>query len=123
MWIALGLLIGALIGFFLPYKIPVAFSKYVSVSFLAGLDSVLGGTRAGLEQRFQLAIFVSGFIANLIMAGLLTYIGDMLGADLYLAAVVTFGVRIFQNLAYIRRDLLGLTREAEQSNSSNVSGS
>lgn len=32
---------------------------------------------------------------------MLTYVGDMLGVDLYLAAVVTFGVRIFQNLVLI----------------------
>jgi small basic protein len=37
----------------------------------------------------------------------LTYVGDMLGVELYYAALVTFGVRIFENLAIIRRDLIG----------------
>lgn len=108
MWILLGLLLGIVVGFLLPYQVPVAMAKYVSVSLLAGLDSVLGGTRAGIEKRFRLNVFVSGFATNLVMAGLLTWLGDLLGADLYLAAVVTFGVRIFQNLAFIRRDLIGV---------------
>ncbi|NTW05851.1 MAG: small basic family protein, partial [Peptococcaceae bacterium] len=36
----------------------------------------------------------------------LAFIGERLGIDLYLAAVVAFGVRLFQNLAIIRRNLL-----------------
>ncbi|MDA8229457.1 MAG: small basic family protein, partial [Desulfitobacterium hafniense] len=39
-------------------------------------------------------------------AGLLAYVGDRIGVDLYLAAVVAFGVRLFQNLAIIRRHFL-----------------
>lgn len=107
MQVLVGLLIGVMIGYFVPYQLPIAVAKYVSVSFLAGLDSVLGGTRAGIEQRFDFLVFVSGFLANLLLAGVLTYVGDQLGVDLYLAAVVTFGVRIFENLALIRRDLIG----------------
>ena len=46
-------------------------------------------------------------MANTLLAAGLTYLGDMLGVDLYLAAVVVFGVRIFENLAKIRRLILG----------------
>ena len=106
MWIFVGLLVGVGIGFAVPFQLPLALSKYISVSFLAGLDSVLGGARAGIEERFDYLVFSSGFFFNLILAGVLTYIGDQLGVDLYLAAVVTFGVRIFENLAFIRRDLI-----------------
>lgn len=106
MLVALGLLLGLLIGFYLPYSLPFTVSKYVGVAFLAGLDSVLGGTRAGVENKFDFVLFTSGFISNTLLAVFLTLAGDVLGVDLYLAAVVTFGVRIFQNLAYIRRDLI-----------------
>lgn len=104
--ILLGLLFGVLIGLLIPYQLPTATAKYVSVSFLAGLDSVLGGTRAGIEKKFDFAVFVSGFITNLLLAALLTWVGDVLGVDIYIAALVTFGMRIFQNLGYIRRDLI-----------------
>jgi small basic protein len=104
--IAMG--VGVWIGLYLPFTVPLAVAKYVSVSFLAGLDSVLGGTRAGIEDRFDMSVFVSGFWTNLILAGLLTWLGDQLGVEMYLAAVITFGRRIFENLAIIRRDLIGV---------------
>lgn len=106
MWIVVGLLLGVILGMWLPYHFPVAFSRYVSVAILAGLDSVLGGTRAGMETRFDTAVFTSGFVVNALLAVLVTWIGVVLGADLYLAAVVTFGIRIFSNLGHIRRHLL-----------------
>jgi small basic protein len=90
-----------------PYQIPVAYSRYVSVGILAGLDSVIGGTRAGMETRFDALVFASGFVVNTILAVLVTWIGVVLGADLYLAAVVTFGMRIFTNLGAVRRLILG----------------
>lgn len=108
MWIFLGLLVGVFIGLIFPQEFypPYAFSKYISVSFLAGIDSVLGAVRAGIEKKFNLGIFLSGFFANALLAAILTWVGDQLGVDLYLAAVVTFGVRVFDNLAYIRRDII-----------------
>ena len=37
------------------------------------------------------------------MAAFLVYIGDRLGIDLYYVALLAFGLRIFQNLAILRR--------------------
>ena len=37
----------------------------------------------------------------------LVWVGDQLGVDLTTAIVVVFGVRIFQNLAAIRRRVFG----------------
>ena len=51
-------------------------------------------------------IFISGFLVNAIVAVLLTFIGDRLGLDLYLVALITFGLRIFDNVALIRRHFL-----------------
>lgn len=113
MWAIAGLILGILIGTQLPFELPPAYSKYVSVAFLAGLDSVLGATRAGIEGKYDFAIFASGFVTNIFLAALLTYMGDRLGVDLYLAAIVTFGVRIFGSLAIIRRDLIVSRQPAE----------
>ncbi|MCL6548790.1 MAG: small basic family protein [Alicyclobacillus sp.] len=104
MWLpVLGLLIGVAIGFVSNVQIPVAYSSYLSIAILAALDTVFGGIRASLEKSFDDAVFLSGFFFNTLVAALLAYIGVQLGVDLYLAAVVAFGVRLFQNIAVIRR--------------------
>jgi small basic protein len=56
---------------------------------------VLGATRAELEGTYNHRVFITGFFANALLAGLLTFIGDRLGVELYLAAIVAFGVRLF----------------------------
>lgn len=107
MWLPfLGLLLGLAIGWFSPFTVPVEYSKYLSVAILAALDSVFGGVRAAQEEHFDSTVFLTGFFTNILLASLLAYIGDRVGVDLYLAAVVAFGVRLFNNLAIIRRHLL-----------------
>ena len=99
----IGVLIGATVGFLLPYTYNTAYSLYISVAILACLDSVFGGVRANLENTFSIRIFVSGFFGNAILAAFLAYIGDRLGVPLYYAAIFTFGSRLFDNFAKIRR--------------------
>ncbi|HVJ48203.1 small basic family protein [Desulfitobacterium sp.] len=107
MWLPiLGLLLGLGIGWFSPFTVPVEYAKYLSVAILAALDSVFGGLRAAQEEHFDSTVFLTGFFTNTLLASLLAYIGDRIGVDLYLAAVVAFGVRLFNNLAIIRRHLL-----------------
>ncbi len=100
----LGLLIGILITYlFLDIPIPSEWAAYLSLAALAGLDTAFGGWRASLEGRFHPDVFVSGFIVNALLASILAYLGDRLGVDLFLAAVVTLGGRMFLNLSLIRR--------------------
>ena len=54
----------------------------------------------------RLAILVTGFFTNILLAAGLAYLGDLLGLDLYLAAVIAFGLRIFSNLGAIRRHFI-----------------
>jgi len=90
----------------MPVLLPFIYAKYLSIAILAALDSVFGGIRGYMEDGFDTTIFVSGFIVNALLAAGLAYIGDKLGVELYLAAVIVFGARIFQNLAIIRRYLV-----------------
>lgn len=111
MWIAFwlgifGLALGTIIGLNIPLLLPGSFAKYMSVAALAALDSIFGGIRAGLEDTFDNTVFLTGFFSNALLAAGLAFAGERLGMDLYLAAVVAFGVRLFQNLAIIRRHLL-----------------
>ncbi len=107
MWLPiLGLLLGIGIGSTLAIPIPGIFAKYLSVAVLAALDSVFGGLKSIIEDKFDGAVLLTGFFTNALLAALLAFLGDRLGVDLYLAAVFVFGVRIFQNLAIIRREML-----------------
>lgn len=102
----LGIIIGILIGVLFPVSIPQDYAKFFSVALLATLDTVFGGLRSATEEKFDNTIFISGFFTNALLAALLVYIGDRLGIDLYYIAMLTFGLRIFQNLAMIRRYFL-----------------
>lgn len=107
MWLPfIGLLVGILLGFLVSVEIPLGYVKYTAIAILAAIDTALGGVRAQLETRFDLAIFLSGFVINAGFAALLAGIGDLLGLDLYLGAVIAFSIRIFDNVGFIRRDLL-----------------
>lgn len=100
------LLLGFAIGQFTKISIPAALAPYMSVALLAALDSVLGGVRATLEDTFDDLIFVTGFFSNALLAGALAFLGDKLGVNLYMAAIFAFGVRLFENLALIRRIII-----------------
>jgi small basic protein len=107
-WIPLiGLAIGIALGLSVNVMIPAQYSSYLSIAILAALDTVFGGIRAGLERNFDSKVFITGFFSNTLLAAFLAFIGEQLGVDLYLAAVFAFGVRLFQNIAVIRRLLLG----------------
>ncbi|ATW25253.1 small basic family protein [Candidatus Formimonas warabiya] len=111
MWFPIiGLIIGILLGSIFTVSVPVFYAKYMSVAVLAALDSLLGGFRGLLEDSFDGTILLSGFFTNALLAALLAYLGDHLGVDLYLAAVIAFGIRLFGNLGFIRRDLINRWR-------------
>lgn len=99
----LGLALGLLLGSYCPLIIPVTYSKLFSVALLAALDSVFGGFRSAMDDKFDNTVFMSGFFVNGLLAAFLVYVGDRLGIDLYYVALLAFGLRIFQNLAIIRR--------------------
>ena len=100
--IVLGCLIGVIAGMYAPI-IPYTMSGYVAISIIAALDSVFGGIASTIKGNFDLKIFVSGFFGNAILSILLTYLGQKLNVDIYLAAIVVFVGRMFTNLAIIRR--------------------
>ena len=101
-----GLLVGVLLGLALQVNVGLEFARYSAVAILAALDSVLGAIRAELDGVYDEKIFISGFIVNALVAVFLTFVGDRLGLDLYLVALLAFGLRIFQNVALIRRHFL-----------------
>ena len=100
--ILIGCIAGALIGMNAP-MISYTYSSYLAIAVIAALDSVFGGISSTLKKNFDLKIFVTGFFGNAILSILLTYLGQKLNVDIYLAAIVVFVGRMFNNLAIIRR--------------------
>ncbi|MDQ1395051.1 MAG: hypothetical protein QOG64_310 [Acidimicrobiaceae bacterium] len=103
----IGLVIGAVIALVLRPTVPQDVARYVAMAVVAAIDSSFGGVRAYLERTFSDRNFLLAFISNAGLAMGLVWVGDQLGLDLTTAVVVVLGIRIFQNLAAIRRRVFG----------------
>ncbi|MEU3457624.1 small basic family protein [Micromonospora sp. NPDC006766] len=103
----LALLVGVALGVYLDPTVPAALQPYLPIAVVAALDALFGGVRAKLDRIFDDKQFVVSFISNVLVAALIVYLGDQLGAGgaLSTAVVVVLGVRIFGNVAAIRRHL------------------
>lgn len=110
----LGLAVGIFAGQHLGIEIPAEMVKYLSIAILAALDSVLGGVRAAYEKKYDSVMMLSGFFTNALLAAGLAYLGDVIGLDLYYAAVFAFGVRLFNNLSTIRHYIITKFREKQK---------
>ena len=104
---ALGLLIGLAAGIFLHPVVPLAVQPYLPIAVIAALDAVFGGMRAVLDGIFNDKVFVVSFLSNVVVAAFIVFLGDQLGvgSQLSTGVVVVLGIRIFSNVASIRRHL------------------
>ena len=100
--ILLGCIFGVLVGVNMPV-ISYTYSIYVAIAIVAAMDTVFGGIASYIQKKFDIKIFITGFFGNAILSILLTYLGNKLNVDIYLAAVFVFVGRMFTNLAIIRR--------------------
>ncbi|MFX0592477.1 small basic family protein [Melissospora conviva] len=103
----LALVAGIVLGLYLDPAVPAPLLPYLPIAVVAALDAVFGGIRAKLDGIFDDKQFVISFISNVLVAGLIVYLGDQLGVggQLSTGVVVVLGVRIFGNVAAIRRHL------------------
>lgn len=107
MWYALvGVALGIVIGALTPLQIPVLYARYSAVAIVGIFDSIVGAVRADLQGQYSASIFGSGLVTNMILASGITYLGDVLQIDLYLAVIVAFTIRILNNLGIIRYSFL-----------------
>lgn len=95
-------ILGTIVGLNAP-MISYTYSSYLAIAIIAALDSVFGGVASVINKKFDMKIFISGFFGNAILAILLTVLGEKLNVDIYLAAIVVFVGRMFNNLGIIRR--------------------
>jgi small basic protein len=104
---ALGLVVGIVAGLLLHPTVPLWLQPYLPIAVVAALDAVFGGVRAVLDGIFDDKVFVVSFLSNVVVAAVIVYLGDQLGvgSQLSTGVVVVLGVRIFSNVAAIRRHL------------------
>jgi small basic protein len=104
---AIGLLIGVVAGLVLHPTVPVWLQPYLPIAVVAALDAVFGGLRAVLDGIFEDRVFIVSFLSNVVVAALIVFLGDHLGvgAQLSTGVVVVLGIRIFSNVAAIRRHI------------------
>jgi small basic protein len=103
----LALIAGVVAGLVLEPTVPVALQPYLPIAVVAALDAVFGGIRAKLDGVFDDKQFVISFVSNVLVAAFIVYLGDQLGVggQLSTGVVVVLGVRIFGNVAAIRRHI------------------
>lgn len=103
-----GLAVGVVIGLLVEPTLPVFLQPYLPIAIVAALDAILGGTRSWLEGVFSDRVFVISFLSNVLIAGLIVFVGDQIGvgSQLSTGVVVVLGIRIFNNAAAIRRAVL-----------------
>lgn len=100
-----GIVLGILAGYLFDVSVPLELQPYLPIAIVAALDAVFGGVRAVMEGIFNDKVFVVSFIANVLIAALIVWLGDQLGvgSQLSTAVIVVLGIRIFTNVATIRR--------------------
>ena len=105
---AIGLVVGIVLGLVLQPTVPLWLQPYLPIAVVAALDAVFGAVRAIFDGIFDDKVFVVSFLSNVVVAGLIVYLGDQLGvgSQLSTGVVVVLGIRIFSNAAAIRRHLL-----------------
>jgi small basic protein len=102
------LLIGIVLGLVLHPTVPLWLQPYLPIAVVAALDAVFGAFRAVLDGIFNDRIFVISFVSNVLVAALIVFLGDQLGVgnQMSTGVVVVLTMRIFANVAAIRRHLL-----------------
>lgn len=102
---ALGLVLGLVLGLLLHPTVPFWLQPYLPIAIVAALDAVFGAARAALDEIFDEKVFVVSFLSNVVVAAVIVFLGDQLGvgSQLSTGVVVVFGIRIFSNVAAIRR--------------------
>jgi small basic protein len=106
---AAALVLGVVLGLIIQPTVPAGLEPYLPIAVVAALDALFGGLRAALDRAFDDKVFVVSFVANVLVAALIVFLGDQLGVggQLTTAVVVVLGIRIFANAAAIRRHLFG----------------
>lgn len=90
----LGLIVGLLIGINLTITYSTVFTLYITISILIlinGIFRILNKENVVIHKEVLLLAF------EIVLSTIIAFLGETLGISLYLAVVLAFGIRIFEN--------------------------
>jgi small basic protein len=104
---AVGLVVGVVLGLIFRPQVPSGLEPYLPIAVVAALDAVFGALRAWFDKIFDDKVFVVSFVSNVVIAAGIVFLGDKLGVggQLSTGVIVVLGIRIFSNVAAIRRHI------------------
>ncbi len=106
-WAIAGVAIGIILGITFGFTIPIEYTKYSAIIIVGILDALFGAVKADISKDdYNVLLFLTGLSFNIILALLITLMGEKMGLELYLAVAVVFIFRIFSNLGLVRRALI-----------------
>lgn len=101
----IGLAIGLLLGLAISITYSATFTIYITLIILILLQSLLRVIR---HERMDFPVHKEVILigSEIVFACLLAYIGEKLGISLYLAIVLSFGLRIFNDFNLIVKKII-----------------
>ncbi len=106
-WAIAGIALGIILGISFGFAIPIEYTKYSAIVIVGILDALFGALKADISKEdYNITILLTGISLNIILALLITLMGEKMGLELYLAVAVVFIFRIFSNLGIVRRALV-----------------
>ena len=84
---AIGLVLGVVAGVLLHPTVPIWLQPYLPIAVVAALDALFGGLRSALDGIFNDKVFVVSFIANVLVAAVIVFLGDQLGVGAQLSKI------------------------------------
>ncbi|HEX7426647.1 MAG TPA: DUF1290 domain-containing protein, partial [Mycobacterium sp.] len=79
------LVVGIVLGLVFHPSVPDFIEPYLPIAVVAALDAVFGGLRARLDHIFDAKVFVISFVANVLVAAFIVFLGDQLGVGAQLS--------------------------------------
>ncbi|NLB27351.1 MAG: DUF1290 domain-containing protein [Clostridiaceae bacterium] len=105
MLIIIGLLIGLLLGLFANIPLPASMVPYLAVFTLVGAEALTGSWNSMQAGEFEPGKFLIEFAANIIIAALMTALGQQMKYDFALIVSFIFAYRLFRNISFMSRKL------------------
>ena len=105
MLILIGLLLGLLLGLFSNILLPTSLVAYLAIFTLVGIEALTGSWIAFRQGDFVPGRFLIELGANLLVAALMTALGNQLKYDFSMIVSFIFAYRIFRNISHLSRRL------------------
>jgi len=99
----LGLILGLLIGLNLTITYSTVFTLYITISILIFLNGIFRVMNKK-EMVVHKEVLLLGF--EILISSLIAFLGEILGISLYLAVILAFGIKIFENSTIFIKNII-----------------